>query len=200
MKKIAIIKKKEVLLGLLAVLFLLIGFLSYKPIGKEKISNTQNEADSSLGEATLVSSNGVCEDSNQTSELEENENTIETSEEIKDDLNNYFVKAKMDRDNIYSQTLEIYERMLENSEISNDQKIIAQNAITDISNERKTIAVTENLIMLKGFENVVIFKNENEVSVIVKSDVLLPENVSQIQNIVEREFKIDVKNINITNK
>ena len=196
MKKIAIIKKKEVLLGLLAVLFLLIGFLSYKPIGKEKISNTQNEADSSLGEATLVSSNGVCEDSNQTSELEENENTIETS----DDLNNYFVKAKMDRDNIYSQTLEIYERMLENSEISNDQKIIAQNAITDISNERKTIAVTENLIMLKGFENVVIFKNENEVSVIVKSDVLLPENVSQIQNIVEREFKIDVKNINITNK
>ena len=38
------------------------------------------------------------------------------------------------------------------------------------------------------------------VSVVVKSDVLLPEQVAQIQNIVEREFKINGKNINITNK
>ena len=53
---------------------------------------------------------------------------------------------------------------------------------------------------IKGFEDVVIFKSSDSVSVVVKSDVLLPEQVAQIQNIVEREFKINGKNINITNK
>ena len=201
MKKITIIKRKEVLLSILSILFLCLGFFSYNRISKNSISNNQN--DNTLGEAILVSSNSIDEENDQISEIEESDNNInlsETSEKLDDDLNNYFLKAKMDRDNIYSQMLEIYEKMLENSEISNDQKVIAQNEITKISSERKTIALTENLIMLKGFENVVIFKNENEISVIVKSDVLLPENVSQIQNIIEREFKIDAKNITITNK
>ena len=53
---------------------------------------------------------------------------------------------------------------------------------------------------MKGFENVVIFKNNSGVSVIVRSDVLLQEQVAQIQNIIEREFQIEGKNINITSK
>ena len=53
---------------------------------------------------------------------------------------------------------------------------------------------------MKGFEDVVIFKNNNGVSVIVRADVLQPEQVAQIQNIVEREFQIQGKNINITSK
>ena len=53
---------------------------------------------------------------------------------------------------------------------------------------------------MKGFEDVVIFKNTTGISVIVKSDVLVQEQVSQIQNIIEREFQIESKNINITNK
>jgi len=53
---------------------------------------------------------------------------------------------------------------------------------------------------MKGIEDVVIFKNAAGVSVIVKSDVLLEQQVAQIQNIVEREFQIEGKNINITNK
>ena len=53
---------------------------------------------------------------------------------------------------------------------------------------------------MKGFEDVVILKNSTGISVIVRSDVLLPEQVAQIQNIVEREFQTDSKNINITNK
>ena len=127
MKKIAIIKKKEVLLGILAIFFMIVGFISYNPIANKeysKIADVTNYSETKLGEATLVSSNEVVEnvaDENQTSE-----NT--------------------------------------------------------------------------GFEDVVIFKNSDSVSVVVKSDVLLPEQVAQIQNIVEREFKINGKNINITNK
>lgn len=196
MKKIAIIKKKEVLLGILAIFFMIVGFISYNPIANKeysKIADVTNYSETKLGEATLVSSNEVVEnvaDENQTSE-----NTI--TEEIQKD---YFLEARMSRDSIYSESLETYEKLLESSSVTNDQKAIAQNEISNITNEKKTIQSTESLIKMKGFEDVVIFKNSESVSVVVKSDVLLPEQVAQIQNIVEREFKINGKNINITNK
>lgn len=196
MKKIAIIKKKEVLLGLLAIFFMIVGFISYNPIANKeysKIADVTNYSETKLGEATLVSSNEVVEnvaDENQTSE-----NTI--TENVQKD---YFLEARMNRDSIYSESLETYENLLESSSVTNDQKAIAQNEISNITNEKKTIQSTESLIKMKGFEDVVIFKNSESVSVVVKSDVLLPEQVAQIQNIVEREFKINGKNINITNK
>ena len=196
MKKIAIIKKKEVLLGILAIFFMIVGFISYNPIANKeysKIADVTNYSETKLGEATLVSSNEVVEnvaDENQTSE-----NTI--TENVQKD---YFLEARMNRDSIYSESIETYEKLLESSSVTNDQKAIAQNEISNITNEKKTIQSTESLIKIKGFEDVVIFKNSDSVSIVVKSDVLLPEQVAQIQNIVEREFKINGKNINITNK
>lgn len=196
MKKIAIIKKKEVLLGILAIFFMIVGLISYNPIANKeysKIADVTNYSETKLGEATLVSSNEVVEnvaDENQTSE-----NTI--TENVQKD---YFLEARMNRDSIYSESIETYEKLLESSSVTNDQKAIAQNEISNITNEKKTIQSTESLIKIKGFEDVVIFKNSDSVSVVVKSDVLLPEQVAQIQNIVEREFKINGKNINITNK
>lgn len=196
MKKIAIIKKKEVLLGLLAIFFMIVGFISYNPIANKeysKIADITNYSETKLGEATLVSSNEVVE--NVEEENQTSENTI--TENVQKD---YFLEARMNRDSIYSESIETYEKLLESSSVTNDQKTIAQNEISNITNEKKTIQSTESLIKIKGFEDVVIFKNSDSVSVVVKSDVLLPEQVAQIQNIVEREFKINGKNINITNK
>ena len=64
MKKIAIIKKKEVLLGILAIFFMIVGFISYNPIANKeysKIADVTNYSETKLGEATLVSSNEVVE-------------------------------------------------------------------------------------------------------------------------------------------
>ena len=199
MKKIAIIKKKEVLLGVLAIFFMLVGFFSYNPIIKKeysRIADIQKYSESSLGEATLVSSNDVIEEDATTDTTTENPSEeIETSAET-----DYFLEARMARDNTYSENVEIYEKILENTNVSSDQKAIAQNEIANITNEKKTIQTAESLIKMKGFENVVIFKNNSGVSVIVRSDVLLQEQVAQIQNIIEREFQIEGKNINITSK
>lgn len=203
MKKIKIIKKKEILLGILAIFFILVGFLSYNPVVKKeigKISDVNNYSESTLGEATLVSSNEVVEETEiQNETLNEVQNEIQ-EETVESTGKNYFLEAKMDRDNTYSENIEIYEKILENSNITSDQKAIAQNEISNISNEKKVIQATENLIKMKGFDDVVIFKNNNGVSVIVRADVLQPEQVAQIQNIVEREFQVQGKNINITSK
>lgn len=205
MKKIAIIKKKEVFIGILAIFLMIIGFISYNPNQENqygKIADVGNYSER-LGDATLVSSNSI-ENEQTVENISENNNEIQN--QIEDEVAqtsaklDYFAQAKMDRNNTYSETIEIYENMLESSSITNDQKAIAQSEISNITNEKKAIQTAENLIKMKGFEDVVIFKNATGVSVIVKSDVLLQEQVAQIQNIVEREFQIESKNINITNK
>ena len=209
LKKITIIKKKEAALIVIAILLMAIGFFSYRTDSNfDKVADIQNYPETALGEATLVNGNTIenseSDNSINKETTEENESietsaTVEETDEItKQD--NYFTEAKMERNNTYSETLEIYENILENSNISSDQRVIAQNEITNITNEKKSIQVAENLIKLKGFEDVLILKNLEGINVIVKADVLLPEQVAQIQNIVEREFNIESKNINITNK
>lgn len=198
MKKITVLRKKEVLLGILTLFFLIIGFFSYNPLLKKNISKiTENNiSDNELGDVKLVSSNSIEENNIEDTNVSEKvDNSME--EIIEDD---YFLEARMDRENTYSKGLEIYENILENSNITGDQKAIAQNEISKITNERSAISVSENLIKLKGFKDVVIFKNDIGISVIVKSDVLQKEQVAQIQNIVEREFQVDGKNITITCK
>lgn len=197
MKKIAIIKKKEVILGILAIFLMLIGFISYRPTSNssyDKIADVNNYSET-LGDATLVSSNDIEE--NLTNQENTTENTIIQDEIVETD---YFKEARLDREKTYSETLEVYEKILENANVTADQKTIAQNEISNISNEKKSIATIENLIKMKGFEDVVVFKNISGVSVIVKSDVLTKEQVAQIQNIIERELEVESKNINITNK
>ena len=196
MKKITILRKKEVLLGLLAIFFLVIGFFSYNPILKKNIDQISgvNNSNEEIGDVKLVSSNSI--EGNDIQDNDNNEEIIDNTIENED----YFIEAKMDRENTYSKSLEVYENIIENSNITSDQKIIAQNEISRITNERSTISISENLIKLKGFDDVVILKNDVGISVIVKSDVLQKEQVAQIQNIVEREFQVDGKNITITCK
>ena len=56
------------------------------------------------------------------------------------------------------------------------------------------------LIKVKGIDDVVIFVNDQSVSVIVKAKELKQEQIAQIQNIITRELGINIDNIHISNK
>ena len=99
---------------------------------------------------------------------------------------------------MYSQMLETYTGILENGNISSEQKDIAENEIKNINNTKNAIMIAENLLATKGFENVVIFVNSPSVNVVIKGENLETEKVAQIQNIVERELNTDIENIHIT--
>ena len=96
--------------------------------------------------------------------------------------------------------LETYEKVLNSSNSLETQKQTATEEITKINNTKNSIMICENLIMTKGFENVVIFVNDDSISVVVKDDNLNTEKVAQIQNIISRELKSKVENIHISNK
>ena len=126
--------------------------------------------------------------------------TTSTQAIIQKEKNDYFVNSRIDREKMYSQMLESYQKILDNQTVSGEQKAIATQEIAKINNQKNSIMIAENLIKTKGLEDVVIFINLDSISVIVKADVLTKEQIAQIQNIITRELNTEIANVHISTK
>lgn len=127
-------------------------------------------------------------------------NEINTSSSIVGSGDQYFAELKLERDKMYSQMLESYQKILSNNQISDTQKEIAENEVKNINDTRNAIMIAENLIKNKGFQDLIIFINGDSISIIVKAKELKEEQIAQIQNIISRELKGEIENIHISNK
>lgn len=114
--------------------------------------------------------------------------------------NSYYTQSKLDREKMYSQMLENYQKILEADNLSTEEKTTAQEEIKKINNEKNAIMIAENLIKTKGFEEVLLFVNNGNVSVVVRAEKLDESQIAQIQNIVTRELNVKVTKINVSVK
>lgn len=192
------IKTGSVAIYVLALMLVTAGYWNY--ISKESqtietVSSAQNATDEGLGDAKLVSNNELIQEENS----QNNNQDIET-EETSTKKDGYFEESKLSRDTMYSQTLETYQGMLNNSNVSEEQKAIVTQEITKLNKEKNAIMICENLITTKGFSNCVIFVNTDSISIIVETDELKTEEIAQIQNIISREMEAKVENIHIMTK
>lgn len=124
-------------------------------------------------------------------------NTVETATITVDE---YFTSSRLERDTMYSERIENYQDILNNSNVSEAQKKTAQEEIIKLNNEQNAIMIAENLIKTKGIKDLVIFINGESINVIVKGDDLEKEEIAQIQNIITRELEADIADIHIMNK
>ena len=125
--------------------------------------------------------------------------TIDTSNDISED-DSYFANSRLERTTMYSQTIETYQKILNNSNVSEAQKKSAEKEITRLNNEQNGIMIAENLIKTKGIEDLVIFVNKNSINVIVKGKEPSKAKIAQMQNIITRELEADIADIHIMNK
>ena len=160
----------------------------------EQANNVQSNINNIENNANTTPTTG------ETIETEENIATNSATAENNYGSDNYFTQSRLDRDTMYSQTLDTYQKIINNENISEDQKSIAQEEISKINKEKNSIMIAENLIKVKGFEDLIIFVNRENVSIIVKADKLEEKDIAQIQNIITRELGASVENINISNK
>jgi len=211
------LKRNQVIIFVIALMLVSAGYLSYTANNDVNTIAASGELKDALeyagiGDAKLVNSNGVLETnteaaivSNEGINSNSIENTIvsnikETVETNSKQIDEYFSSSKLTRDTMYSQMIETYEKILENENISSDQKTIAQTEIKNINDNKNKIMICENLIKTKGIEDSIIFINGESVSVVVRSDKLEQEQIAQIQNIINREMQVDITNIHISNK
>jgi len=158
-----------------------------------------------FGDAKLVNNGEIVENIEIEADITEN---IEDTQEITKNettttnasIDNYFVESKLTRDKMYSQMLESYQKILESSNVSETQKQISTQEITNINNKKNAIMICENLIKNKGIEDVVIFINDKSISVITKTQNLTDEQIAQVQNIISRELSAKIDDIHISTK
>lgn len=195
-------KKGSVVIYILALMLVTAGYWAYLSNETKTIetvsSENQNTTDEHLGDATLVNSNDITNNVSDNKEKTENTTTTTSSETVKTD--DYFQESKLSRDTMYSQTLETYEKMLDNTNVSEEQKAIVTQEITKLNQEKNAIMISENLLSTKGFEKCVIFVNVDSISVIIGKEELKQDEIAQIQNVVSREMKAKVENIHIMTK
>lgn len=173
-------------------------------IGDAEFVSTVPHNENKVEESAIVENyeNAISNEmSNEQENLVETNATEQKQEESKKSENDYyFITSKLDRNTMYSETLETYQEMYNNANATAEQKQEALKKINNINNTKNAIMIAENLIIAKGFKNVVIFANEGSISVVIQADELKPEEVAQIQNIVSRELNVGAEIIHISNK
>lgn len=188
------IKSNQIILFVIALMLISAGYLSFSMKGTPVSGNIVAENDvSSIGDARLVSSNNII-DSNSLNEV----SVATSSSSSKTD--DYFASSRLGRDTMYSQMIESYQNLLDNQNVSEEQKTVATQEITRINTTQNSIMICENLIKTKGISDVVIFVNDKSINVIVKADTLEQDTIAQIQNIIAREMNAEIENIHISNK
>ena len=216
-------KKNQVIIYVIALMLVAAGYLNYTTNGNTNsiipTSGTEDELAqmANIGDAQLVSSNDIVNETendstnnvtnniinNTTNAKEENTNkTVTTSFNVGKTSNSsdYFKTSKLERDTMYSQMIETYEKVLNSDNSLETQKQSATDEIKKINDTKNSIMICENLIQTKGFENSVVFVNGESVSVIIEASELSKEQVAQIQNIISREMNANAENIHISNK
>lgn len=188
------LKKNQVILYVIALMLVVAAYLNYSPSG-DLNGSLQASSDAeemmqlaNIGDAQLVDSNDIAD---------------ENVTDKKNNEDDYFTASKLERDTMYSQMLETYEKVINSSNSLETQKQSATQEITKINETKNKIMICENLIKTKGFENNVIFVNGDSISIVIgKNDgqELKQEEVAQIQNIIAREMNSQVKNIHISSK
>ena len=194
---------KEIALLAIATVLIGIGYSNYSEEETMQVASLQNEA--SIGDARLVSSNAIVD--NDETEKDESNANVNSNDKSLENINtnaqenqDYFSTTKLERETMYSQKLETYQKMIENEQLTNEQKAIAMQEVSKITEEKNAIQIAENSIKNKGYENVVILKNDENVNVVIKAKKLETEDIAKLQNIITRELKVDLSKVNISSK
>ena len=189
--KFSVIKKNQILTWSVIVMLLVAGFLNYKN-DPNKVYDVEVTGimDENLGDAVFVDSSNLVTNIDGIVDNVEDKDVKTTSAE-------YFSSNRIARNNSYAEQLETYENILKDSSISDEQKTFAQDEIKRINDEKNAVIISENLIKLKGIEEVSVLINKGSVNVVVLDDSLDEAKVAQIQNIIQNELGVEAENIHI---
>ena len=170
-------KKRKMILLLLAVGVCIAGYLRFESNNQsdlEEYVNVVNQIDAeterTLGEAKMASGK------------------INSGE-------NLFAKCKLERDESRSENIDLLTNTINNSNTTDDAKIKAEEMLINISDNIEKEINIENIIKLKGFEDVMAFVDKDSVTITVKGKKLTEPQVSQIYDVIN-EY-IDTKNVKI---
>lgn len=111
--------------------------------------------------------------------------------------NTYFASAQLSRKQARDQAIAVLQTVVDSASADTAAKEQASTDISRIASEIQMEANIETLIKSKGFEDCVAVIGEGGASIIVRSEGLLPNELSQIKEIVYEQAGVDPVSIKI---
>ena len=201
MKKI--LKKNQVIITSLAVLIAIAGYLNFADVDLG-LKNKEASADSSSildqvdydisDESALVEENSQ----NNLSDTADDTDTTTPGEAVLTGASGFAAQAKLSREQVRSQSKADLQEIINNADISDDQKQTAINTMVEMTDVSEKEAAAEMLLEAKGFENAVVNLTGETADVVVPEADLEDAKRAQIEDIIKRKTGIAAENIVIT--
>ena len=196
-----VLKKKEIIAAALVVLIGVAGYLNWSYQDTIRVTDGASyiETGKKLGEAQYVSSNkedveeNKDENNKDENNKEENNNTKETAATGED----YFVEAKLEKENSRSKALEILNQTAANEGFDKETREKAQEQILNTAKNVEKETTIENIAKAKGYSDISVYIDGEEVSVIVRKDGFSEEDAAKIKDIAAEQMGVSGKNIKI---
>lgn len=112
--------------------------------------------------------------------------------------NAFFTEYRTLREQTRSENISILEDIANSENKDSESVINAQNEMIELVKLSELELITENQIKSKGFSDCIIFIHEDYANVLVDSNSISPQEAAQIQDIINKNCKIDISKISIS--
>ncbi len=131
-----------------------------------------------------------------------------TSAEIRENITNqqmlkssaYFIESRLERDKKRSEMVSHLNDIIDNQFTNENVREEALGIKMDIISNTDKEGAIETMIAAKGFDDVIVYLNDNSINVIVDAQTLQEEDIAKIVDIIRRETNISLDGITIKNK
>ena len=189
-------KKKGAIYSVIALMLCVAVYLNWSyNRGDDDFSAASNTDDSKiLGQAQLVDGVAQTDEQGKAEDAQESSGFNDGSSE-----DSYFAEARLSRQKARDEAVSILNVTVENESADEDAKAAATESIQVMAQSAMKESRIENLVIAKGYDECVVFINDNGVNVIVQKpeNGLQQEDIARIRDIVISETGVSAEQIKI---
>ncbi len=188
MKMNMIISKKHIVLSALVLALSVAVYLNweYVKVNGDSFENTQK-----------VAVEGAVDGMTSPSPLDDNTGGDDGADATAAYGEAYFAEAKLSRTKARDEAADALKYMLEDANLTTDQMTQLTMEAASIAKSIETEGKIENLIKARGFEECMVYLEEDRIDVLVKCSDMTDSEAAQIKDVILSEVTVPDKNISI---
>ena len=196
-----ILRRNQLIITTLAALIAVAGYLNFTE--KNDIARKDKLKDKPVAEAGVnANANESTEQEKSTDDIESNDQDVQSTPGEAIFVNatgtiDFIVEAKLSKEYVRATNSENLNAIIENKDLSTEEKKAAVDKVAEIADISEKEIAAENLIMAKGFKDVVVTMTDGYVDVIIVSKEMDDTTRAQIEDIVKRKLEVSADKITI---
>ena len=197
-----IFKRNQLIITALAALIAVAGYLNYtEKNDMARKAKLEASADAKTEDSTEVPTTDEAAQTNG-EEIKSNDEDVQSTPGEAIFVNatgtvDFIVEAKLSKEYVRATNSDNLNAIIANKDLSSEEKKAAVEKVAEIADISEKEIAAENLIMAKGYKDVVVTYTDGYVDVIIIADEMDDTTRAQIEDIVKRKMEVSADKITI---